>query len=318
MSEALSIRRIDKMRSAARHIVRELGFMQTGLAGTDLSPSAVHTIIELGYGTANTASDLGALLHLEKSSVSRLVQKLAKDGLIVAEPDPADKRSRTLSLTDKGQTLLCDVEGFGRRQLQSAFEALSKDDVAQIETGLTIFAKSLKLQDQRATAMTPQIKVREGYCAGVIASVAHLHATFYAQHYGFGAVFERKVVTEMSEFMGRIDNPKNTTFSAYLGNDLLGSVSLDGEDLGNGASHLRWFIVSPHAQGMGIGNLLLGKATAFVENGGFDCTRLWTFRGLDAARHLYEKHGFKLAHETPGTQWGSEVFEQEFVRQHTV
>ena len=121
----------------------------------------------------------------------------------------------------------------------------------------------------------------------------------------------------MSEFMGRIDNPKNTTFSAYLGNDLLGSVSLDGEDLDDGASHLRWFIVSPRAQGMGIGNLLLSKATAFVDNGGFDRTRLWTFRGLDAARHLYEKFDFKLINETPGTQWGTEVCEQEFGRQRT-
>lgn len=83
----------------------------------------------------------------------------------------------------------------------------------------------------------------------------------------------------MSEFMGRIDHPINATFSAYLGDELLGSVSVDGEDLGGGASHLRWFIVSLRAQGMGIGNLLLGKATAFVDDRGFDHPRLWTFRG---------------------------------------
>jgi hypothetical protein len=40
-----------------------------------------------------------------------------------------------------------------------------------------------------------------------------------------------------------------------------------------------------------------------------------TFKGLDAARHLYEKHGFSLVHEVPGTQWGTEVIEQEFVRE---
>lgn len=69
MNQALTTPRIDKIRTAARHIVRDLGFMQKGLAGTELSPSAVHTIIELGYGTVTNASDLGALLHLEKSSV---------------------------------------------------------------------------------------------------------------------------------------------------------------------------------------------------------------------------------------------------------
>lgn len=315
MNQTLTTPRIDKIRSAARHIVRDLGFMQKGLAGTELSPSAVHTIIELGYGTVTNASDLGALLHLEKSSVSRLVQKLEKEDLIQVGPDPNDKRSRVLSLTKDGKNLLGEVEGFARRQLRSALDVLSATDVTQIETGLILFAKSLSADSQRASDVEPEVEVQQGYRSGVIASVAQLHASFYSENYGFGAVFERKVATEMSEFMGRIDNPVNTTFSAYVGDDLFGSVSLDGEDLGEGASHLRWFIVSPRAQGMGIGRLLISKATAFVDQNDSDRTRLWTFKGLDAARHLYEKHGFTLAHETPGKQWGTEVIEQEFVRQ---
>lgn len=314
MNHLLTVPRIDKIRAASRHIVRELGFMQKGLAGTELSPSAVHTIIELGYGTVTNAGDLAALLHLEKSSVSRLVQKLEKDGLIKVAPDPNDKRTRVLSLTLDGQNLLREVEGFARRQLRSALDVLSATDVAQIETGLTLFAKSLRAKGEPATDPVPEVEVKEGYCSGIIASVAHLHATFYSQNYGFGAVFERKVATEMSEFMGRINKPVNTTISAYLGDELLGSVSLDGEDLGEGACHLRWFIVSPKAQGMGIGHLLIDKVTAFADDNAFTHTRLWTFKGLDAARHLYEKHGFVLAHETPGTQWGTEVIEQEFVR----
>lgn len=288
--------------------------MQKGLAGTELSPSAAHTIIELGYGTVTNARDLGALLHLEKSSVSRLVQKLENDDLIQAGPDPYDKRSRVLSLTQDGKNLLGEVEGFARRQLRSALDVLPATDVAQIETGLVLFAKSLSAERQRASGVLPEVEVQQGYRSGVIASVAHLHASFYSENYEFGAVFERKIATEMSEFMGRIDNPVNTTFSAYVGDELLGSVSLDGEDLGEGASHLRWFIVSPRAQGMGIGSLLLSRATAFVDQNAFDRTCLWTFKGLDAARHLYEKHGFKLTSETPGTQWGTEVIEQEFVR----
>lgn len=315
MNHQLPTPRIDKMRSATRHIVRKLGFMQKGLAGTELSPSAVHTIIELGYGTVKNASDLGALLHLEKSSVSRLVRKLEKQGLTKSSSDPIDKRSRVLSLTQDGTALLGEVEGFARRQLQSALDELSASDVAQIETGLILFAKSLSGDSKRVTGTVPDVEVLQGYRSGVIASVAHLHAKFYSQHYGFGAVFERKVATEMSEFMGRIDNPVNATFSAYLGDELLGSVSLDGEDLGEGACHLRWFIVSPTAQGMGIGSLLIGKATAFVDDNEFERTRLWTFSGLDVARHLYEKNGFTLAHQTPGTQWGTEVVEQEFIRQ---
>lgn len=315
MNHLLTKPRIDEMRAASRHIVRELGFMQKGLAGTGLSPSAVHAIIELGYGTVTNASDLAALLHLEKSSVSRLVQKLENDGLIEVGLDLSDKRSRFLSLTQDGQNLLGDVEEFARRQLRSALDMLSATDVAQIETGLILFAKSLSARSERVTDAVPEVEVQEGYRSGVIGSVAQLHSLFYSKYYRFGAVFERKVATEMSEFMGRIDKPLNNTFSAYVGDELLGSVSLDGEDLGEGACHLRWFIVGPKAQGMAIGGLLIDKATAFADDSAFDRTRLWTFKGLDAARHLYEKHGFTLAQETPGRQWGTEVIEQEFMRQ---
>ena len=39
---------------------------------------------------------------------------------------------------------------------------------------------------------------------------------------------------------------------------------------------------------------------------------LSTFAGLDEARHLYEKHGFKLCEECEGDQWGVTVTEQLF------
>ena len=318
MNQTLPTPRIDKMRAASRHIVRELGFMQKGLARTELSPSAVHTIIELGHGTVTNASDLGALLHLEKSSVSRLIQKLENESLIQTGMDPSDRRSRVLSLTQNGKNLLGEVEGFARQQLRSALDVLSATDVSQIETGLILFAKALTPENQPTILEANDIVIHQGYHSGVIASVAHLHATFYSENYGFGAVFERKVATEMSEFTARIDNPMNMIFSAYLGNELLGSVSLDGEDLEKGVCHLRWFIVSPNAQGLGIGGMLIGKAAEFVDQQAFDRTRLWTFKGLDAARHLYEKHGFALVDEMPGTQWGKEVIEQEFVRLRTL
>ncbi|MBW4706384.1 helix-turn-helix domain-containing GNAT family N-acetyltransferase [Roseobacter sp. YSTF-M11] len=290
--------------------------MQKGLAGTALSPSAVHTIIELGYGTVTTASDLGDMLRLEKSSISRLVQKLIEDGLVEAKSNPADRRSRKLALTGDGKALLKTLEDFGRQQMRYASEHLAKDDLTKVETGLTLFAKALRGDESHASRASA-VEIRKGYCPGVIASVVGLHASYYATNYGFGAVFERKVATEMSEFMGRLENPANTTFSAFLGDTLLGSVSLDGEDLGEGVCHLRWFIVSPEAQGTGIGNVLLEEVTLFVDAAGFERTRLWTFKGLDAARHLYEKHGFELVRENRGKQWGTEVIEQEFERKRT-
>ncbi|MBW3243016.1 helix-turn-helix domain-containing GNAT family N-acetyltransferase [Epibacterium sp. DP7N7-1] len=314
MNQPSDTSRIDKMRAAARHIVRELGFMQKGLAGTDLSPSAVHTILEIGYGTVETASALGPLLHLEKSSVSRLLQKLESAQLIEGICDTADRRSRRLSLTPKGRDLLRELEHFGRQQFRTALDRTSAKEAQTIEAGLSLLADALRASGAQKQPIVQEVRWHQGYSPGVIGTVSALHAAYYAQNYGFGAVFERKVASEMSEFMSRIESSANTVFCAYRGEELLASVSLDGQDLEDGTCHLRWFIVSPKAQGLGIGGRLMERAVNFVDTQGYRITRLWTFRGLDAARHLYEKHGFCLTREAPGAQWGTEVIEQEFER----
>jgi hypothetical protein len=55
------------------------------------------------------------------------------------------------------------------------------------------------------------------------------------------------------------------------------------------------------------------KALSFCHACHFAQVYLWTFSGLEAARHLYEKAGFVLAEEKQGTRWGTVVKEQRFV-----
>ena len=93
-----------------------------------------------------------------------------------------------------------------------------------------------------------------------------------------------------------------------------GSIAIDGQDLGHNEAHLRWFILDDGCRGSGVGRQLLREAVHFCDQSGFAATQLWTFKGLDAARRLYEAHGFELAKEEPGNQWGSDVTEQQFTR----
>jgi len=58
---------------------------------------------------------------------------------------------------------------------------------------------------------------------------------------------------------------------------------------------------------------VMARAMKFVDER-FSETYLWTFKGLDAARHLYESLGFQLTEESEGTQWGTTVVEQRFNR----
>ena len=122
------------------------------------------------------------------------------------------------------------------------------------------------------------------------------------------------VASGLAEFCHRIENHQNSVWTGVRDNQIIGSVAIDGEDLGAGIAHLRWFIVDDSARGTGLGRRLLLQAMNFVDEREFAETHLWTFSGLHAARHLYESWGFTLAEERPGSQWGQQVLEQRFVR----
>jgi DNA-binding MarR family transcriptional regulator len=134
---------IDDIRAASRQMVRELGFMEATLAATNYPPSAVHTILEIGIRGPMTSVQLAEFLHLEKSSVSRMVRKLIQAGELKETTDPDDARIKPLSLTIKGQRTLTALQAFGRRQVWGALERLTKPERRAVREGLMLYARAL-------------------------------------------------------------------------------------------------------------------------------------------------------------------------------
>ncbi|MCS5980905.1 GNAT family N-acetyltransferase [Klebsiella pneumoniae subsp. pneumoniae] len=60
---------------------------------------------------------------------------------------------------------------------------------------------------------------------------------------------------------------------------IVGSLAIDGEDLGQQEAHLRWFILDDSCRGTGIGRRLLSEAMAFCDSRQFSAVQLWTFKG---------------------------------------
>ncbi|WP_159012522.1 MarR family transcriptional regulator [Bradyrhizobium sp. S69] len=134
---------IDDIRAASRQMVREFGFMQQTLAATDYPPSAVHSILEIGTSGPMTSGQLAELLHLEKSSVSRMVRKLIECGELKETSDADDARIKPLSLTSKGRRTLAALHDFGRRQVSDALARLPEAERKLVRQGLMIYARAL-------------------------------------------------------------------------------------------------------------------------------------------------------------------------------
>lgn len=154
--------------------------------------------------------------------------------------------------------------------------------------------------------------ISSGYVPGAIGKITGLHATYYSQNWNFGLYFEAKVATEMSEFLNRFEARRDGFWLASLDADIIGSIAIDGIKADSEGAHLRWFIVSPDYVGQGIGTRLIDEALEFCKELNYHRVYLWTFEGLDPARHLYEKHGFTICKEEEDNQWGVTVLGQMF------
>ena len=176
-----------------------------------------------------------------------------------------------------------------------------------------------------ATANTPvaegEALVLGGYLPGAIGRAAELHALYYSREWGFGLGFEALVAAGLAEFLQRLDPARDGFWTLSRAGQVMGCVAIDaskggGKD-GGGAeahgAHLRWFILDEELRGQGLGDRLLRQAVAFCRACGHPSVYLWTFQGLGAARHLYEKHGFCLVEQRQGSQWKTVVLEQKFV-----
>jgi len=151
-----------------------------------------------------------------------------------------------------------------------------------------------------------------GYVPGAIGRIVELHGRYYHEHWGFDLFFESKVAAELSEFLCRFNEACDGFWVASNEERIVGSIAIDGINQESKGAHLRWFIVAPENQGQGIGNVLIKEAVEFCRRKKFKRVYLWTFAGLDVARHLYEKRGFRLCEQHEGNQWGKTVTEQMF------
>ncbi|MES3009346.1 MAG: GNAT family N-acetyltransferase [Pseudomonadota bacterium] len=158
------------------------------------------------------------------------------------------------------------------------------------------------------------MNIHLGYLPGCIGRITELHAEFYAAATGFGVDFEAKVAKELSDFCLSYVEGRDGLWLVMDGARIEGSMAIDASHSAEHGAHLRWFITSDQTRGTGMGQQLLAAAMAFCASKGYRKVYLWTFDELPAARHLYEKHGFRVVRTQRGSQWGREVNEQLYER----
>ena len=187
---ALAPHLVEDIRASSRKLVREFGFLDKTIAGTNLSGSGVHAVMEIGLTPGITAKELTARLKLEKSTVSRLLKSLEARGDILQTKSKTDGRAYGLSLTEAGKETWFAINRFGDTQARTALAQISNLDVATIANALSTYADALGNRYNGAKAAESEFEIEEGYQTGMIGDVAALHARTHGSIVGMGPAFE--------------------------------------------------------------------------------------------------------------------------------
>jgi DNA-binding MarR family transcriptional regulator/N-acetylglutamate synthase-like GNAT family acetyltransferase len=295
--------RIDTVRRFNRFYTRRIGVLRDGLLGSPYSLAEARVLYELAHRDGPTAAELGRELGLDAGYLSRLVRGLERDGLVARTRSAIDGRRSHLALTAKGRRAFATLNSRSNDEVAALLQGLSDAEqrglVSALETAEAVL-------EARPDARVPYIlRTHE---PGDIGWVIGRHGALYAREYGWDGTFEALVAEIAARFVRNFDPKRERCWIAERDGRNVGSVFLVRKTATT--AQLRLLIVEPEARGLGIGKRLVSECERFARQAGYRKIVLWTNRGLDAARRIYEEAGYRLVREEPHHSFGRDLVGQ--------
>lgn len=102
----------------------------------NISPAYLGVLLALWNEDSLKANELGKRAGLEPSTMTGLLDRMERDGLVKREPDPNDRRASLICLTKAGVNAEAPTTKVVSDTLDKVFHAISKKDIETTKTVL--------------------------------------------------------------------------------------------------------------------------------------------------------------------------------------
>jgi len=295
--------RVSAVRRFNRFYTRQIGVLHEGLLQSPFSLTEVSVLYELAHRDNLTATELAKELGLDAGYLSRILRRFECSGLLDKTLSETDGRRSHLRLTQQGRDAFAPLNQRSHDEVAAILGRLSATEQSRLLDAMRTIEEVLSAQpaDKVPYLLRP-------HQPGDMGWVIHRHGVLYSQEYGWDEQFEALVAEIAAKFLQTFDPKWERCWIAEKDGAIVGSVFLVKQS--DEVAKLRLLLVEPAARGLGIGSRLVSECMRFARQAGYKTITLWTNDVLHAARHIYEKAGFRLIQEEPHRSFGHDLIGQ--------
>jgi MarR family 2-MHQ and catechol resistance regulon transcriptional repressor len=111
--------------AVARYVEAELGEWR-------MTAAQYGVLLHLMKGEPLSLTDLSGLIFRSNSTLTSLIDRMERDGLVARVAHVNDRRVTTVALTQKGRELLLEIRGHHRPFLADMMSCLSPEELSQL------------------------------------------------------------------------------------------------------------------------------------------------------------------------------------------
>jgi DNA-binding MarR family transcriptional regulator/GNAT superfamily N-acetyltransferase len=294
---------VDSVRGFNRFYTKQIGVLRKGYLDSPFSLAEGRVLYELVHREHPIATELSRALDLDAGYLSRVLAKFERRGLIARKPSGTDARQSHLSLTARGRQVFAPLEAKSQAHATAMLSKLSGQDQKRLVDAMHTIERLLSAEPEPEHPY-----VLRAHRPGDMGWVIHRHGALYAAEFGWDESFEALTAEIVAKFIRNFDPKKERCWIAERDGAILGCVFLVKKSAR--IAKLRLLLLEPSARGLGIGKRLVDECISFARDVGYRKMTLWTQSDLRAARHIYERAGFRLMKKWPVKQFGREMMSE--------
>ncbi|MGA7433026.1 MAG: helix-turn-helix domain-containing GNAT family N-acetyltransferase [Xanthobacteraceae bacterium] len=309
-------RHIAAARRFNRFYTRQIGVLRKNFLDSPYSLGEARVIYEIAKDGSPTASEIGRTLDLDAGYLSRVLRNFEKRGLLDRKVSKTDARQSHLALSPRGRKAFALLDDLSQRDIGAMLDKLAPADQSRLIAAMDMIETLLEADPETAPGTIsksdkakPRYQLRDP-APGDYGWIVKRHAELYAQEYRWREPFEGVCAQIVADFVNKFDAKRERCWIAEMDDENVGSIFIarDSDEV----ARIRLLLVDPKARGLGLGAKLTEEAVRFAREAGYKKMTLWTHSVLKAARHIYQKAGFKLIRSEKHKSWGQPVVSEHW------